>query len=244
MSLKIGNHAKRKHNAQPAHTPYTPFAEDVTTPLVSNDMFVSTPDPYSAAITEATAQQEFNPYAGFDTPMEFPSTPTPQVTMGNPYSALDAVNNSRPGEASFSPASTNTSYGNAVVGGSGKISAETMSKRYNTLNDKSRSFYDGFNAYMNNKHGFGVGIASAGRTQAEQDHIYAQGRTRPGNKVTWTRNSRHIGGGAMDIVGPELYGNPKQNMLIAEEMRTFAKANPQFGAGFLKLSKDPNHVQF
>lgn len=29
------------------------------------------------------------------------------------------------------------------------------------------------------------------RPQAEQDALYAQGRTKPGRKVTWTRKSRH-----------------------------------------------------
>lgn len=30
------------------------------------------------------------------------------------------------------------------------------------------------------------------RTQEEQDALYAQGRTKPGPVVTWTRNSKHI----------------------------------------------------
>lgn len=38
------------------------------------------------------------------------------------------------------------------------------------------------------------------RTQAEQDALYAQGRTKPGKKVTWTRKSKHIDGKAFDIV--------------------------------------------
>jgi len=38
------------------------------------------------------------------------------------------------------------------------------------------------------------------RSQAEQDRLYAQGRTEPGPIVTWTRNSRHITGEAVDIV--------------------------------------------
>jgi len=37
------------------------------------------------------------------------------------------------------------------------------------------------------------------RTQAEQDALYAKGRTKPGPKVTWTRNSRHLTGRAIDI---------------------------------------------
>jgi peptidoglycan L-alanyl-D-glutamate endopeptidase CwlK len=39
------------------------------------------------------------------------------------------------------------------------------------------------------------------RTQARQDWLYAQGRTRPGDIVTWTHNSDHSTGMAADIVG-------------------------------------------
>ncbi|HOL44628.1 MAG TPA: M15 family metallopeptidase [Methanothrix sp.] len=55
---------------------------------------------------------------------------------------------------------------------------------------------------------FAVKMAEAGipfmltctlRTQAEQDTLYAQGRTRPGPIVTWTRKSKHIEGRAFDI---------------------------------------------
>lgn len=42
-------------------------------------------------------------------------------------------------------------------------------------------------------------VISGRRTQAEQDRLYAQGRTRPGPIVTWTRRSRHIGGRAVDV---------------------------------------------
>lgn len=37
------------------------------------------------------------------------------------------------------------------------------------------------------------------RTQEEQDTLYAQGRTAPGNIVTWTKKSKHIEGRAFDI---------------------------------------------
>lgn len=43
-------------------------------------------------------------------------------------------------------------------------------------------------------------LTCAKRTQAEQDKLYAQGRTRPGKIVTWTRNSKHITGEAFDFV--------------------------------------------
>lgn len=37
------------------------------------------------------------------------------------------------------------------------------------------------------------------RTQDDQDYLYAQGRTRPGPIVTWTRTSKHVEGKAFDI---------------------------------------------
>ena len=42
-------------------------------------------------------------------------------------------------------------------------------------------------------------VVQGNRTQAEQDALYAQGRTKPGKVVTWTRNSNHIGGRAIDV---------------------------------------------
>jgi peptidoglycan L-alanyl-D-glutamate endopeptidase CwlK len=43
-------------------------------------------------------------------------------------------------------------------------------------------------------------ITCTRRTQAEQDVLFEQGRSRPGKIVTWTRNSKHITGKAFDIV--------------------------------------------
>jgi peptidoglycan L-alanyl-D-glutamate endopeptidase CwlK len=37
------------------------------------------------------------------------------------------------------------------------------------------------------------------RTQAEQDALWAKGRTKPGPKVTWTLKSRHLTGRAIDL---------------------------------------------
>ncbi len=41
-------------------------------------------------------------------------------------------------------------------------------------------------------------VVQGNRTQAEQDKLFAQGRTKPGHIVTWTRKSNHIGGRAID----------------------------------------------
>lgn len=42
-------------------------------------------------------------------------------------------------------------------------------------------------------------IVQGNRTQAEQNALYAQGRTKPGPIVTWTKASKHIGGRAIDF---------------------------------------------
>jgi hypothetical protein len=43
-------------------------------------------------------------------------------------------------------------------------------------------------------------VTSFFRDQEFQDWLWAQGRTRPGPQVTWTRNSRHTSRRAWDIV--------------------------------------------
>ena len=49
------------------------------------------------------------------------------------------------------------------------------------------------------KEGLPVLITETYRSQERQDYLYAQGRTRAGKVVTWTRNSRHTGRMAWDI---------------------------------------------
>ena len=42
-------------------------------------------------------------------------------------------------------------------------------------------------------------ITETYRSQERQNYLYQQGRTRPGNIVTWTKNSRHTSRRAWDI---------------------------------------------
>lgn len=49
------------------------------------------------------------------------------------------------------------------------------------------------------KVGLNVCITETYRSQARQNYLYEQGRTRAGNVVTWTKNSRHTGRMAWDI---------------------------------------------
>ncbi|MBE7015564.1 MAG: M15 family metallopeptidase [Ruminococcaceae bacterium] len=49
------------------------------------------------------------------------------------------------------------------------------------------------------KRGLPVLVTETLRTKERQNELYAQGRTKPGNIVTWTKNSRHMTGLAWDI---------------------------------------------
>lgn len=42
-------------------------------------------------------------------------------------------------------------------------------------------------------------VAEGLRTLSRQKELYAQGRTAPGKKVTWTMNSQHLSGRAVDL---------------------------------------------
>ena len=43
-------------------------------------------------------------------------------------------------------------------------------------------------------------VSEGKRTLKRQTELYAQGRTSPGKKVTWTMNSKHLTGDAVDLV--------------------------------------------
>ena len=61
------------------------------------------------------------------------------------------------------------------------------------------------------KQDFGILNNGGVRTNKQQADLYAQGRTREGNKVTWTLNSYHQYGLAVDTVA---YNNGKFNWKV------------------------------
>jgi len=92
-------------------------------------------------------------------------------------------------------------------------------------------------------------ITSGNRTQAEQNALYEQGRTTAGNKVTWTRNSRHVGGRAVDIyVTPSQGRSPwdeRDFILVGRHVKKVA-ANmgiPIKWGGDFMLNKDYPHFE-
>lgn len=46
---------------------------------------------------------------------------------------------------------------------------------------------------------FSLFVVEGLRTKERQEQLYAQGRTKPGPKVTWTMKSKHLDGRAVDL---------------------------------------------
>lgn len=93
---------------------------------------------------------------------------------------------------------------------------------------------------MQREHGHSVTVNETLRTQGRQEHLYAQGRTRPGPVVTWTLNSNHRSGNAADLVIDGTYDNPAgyaRLARIAEEegLRTLGAKDP----GHVELPRQP-----
>lgn len=65
------------------------------------------------------------------------------------------------------------------------------------------------------------------RTKEQQAELYAQGRTKPGPVVTWTMNSRHLTGHAVDLcpwVNNKLVWDEKYYPEINRAMQEAARA--------------------
>jgi peptidoglycan L-alanyl-D-glutamate endopeptidase CwlK len=97
-------------------------------------------------------------------------------------------------------------------------------------------------------------VVSGNRTRREQAYIYAQGRTRPGLKITWTMNSNHMGGRAIDFSAVDAKGkvsnmdpktwNAAHYKPIAEQIKAAGKKlgiPVEWGIDMWK--KDFGHIQ-
>ena len=85
-----------------------------------------------------------------------------------------------------------------------------MSRDIEDLTEETQEAYWNFDAAMQEA-GIDYIVTCTYRSQAEQDALYAQGRTKPGKKVTWTRNSKHKSRTAFDIailVNGKILWNP------------------------------------
>ena len=71
-------------------------------------------------------------------------------------------------------------------------------------------------------------LTSTRRTKADQEALFAQGRTKPGKTVTWTLNSKHLTGDAFDFV---IMNNGKcdWSMCLTEEWKTAVELGKALG---------------
>jgi hypothetical protein len=88
---------------------------------------------------------------------------------------------------------------------------------------------------MQNEYGHSVTVVETARSQERQDTLFAQGRTTPGNIVTWTQHSNHTQGAAVDVIVDGSWQNAKgfsrlQEIAVEEGLETLG-------------AKDPGHLQ-
>lgn len=91
---------------------------------------------------------------------------------------------------------------------------------------------------MKNEYGNDVTVVETARSQERQDFLFEQGRTRPGAVVTWTRDSAHTRGDAVDVVVDGSWDNTPgfarlQRIAKEEGLRTLGVRDP----GHLELAK-------
>jgi hypothetical protein len=84
---------------------------------------------------------------------------------------------------------------------------------------------------MESEFGYKVEVVETYRSQARQNALFAQGRTEPGQVVTWTRASNHTLGRAADLVIDGSYDDPvayQRLMRVAREegLRTLGPRDP------------------
>ncbi|WP_310572171.1 M15 family metallopeptidase [Gemmatimonas sp.] len=90
---------------------------------------------------------------------------------------------------------------------------------------------------MKGEYDHDVSIVETARSQERQDHLYEQGRTRPGAVVTWTRDSAHTRGDAVDVIVDGSWENAQgfarlQRIAKEEGLRTLGMKDP----GHLELA--------
>lgn len=92
------------------------------------------------------------------------------------------------------------------------------------------------------KANIGIFITETYRSQARQNYLYEQGRTRPGQKVTWTKSSNHTGRMAWDIAV-----NPPKNLYDVATLKQAGaiakKLNIEWGGTWSKANLDMPHFQ-
>ena len=123
--------------------------------------------------------------------------------------------------------------------GKSAVDVETPVRDIEALAPEFRTRVERVLERMKSEFGHDVEIVETARSQERQDHLYDQGRTRPGAVVTWTRDSAHLTGHATDVVIDGKWNNPEgyarlQRIAREEGLRTIGMRDP----GHLEMPVD------
>jgi uncharacterized protein YcbK (DUF882 family) len=123
----------------------------------------------------------------------------------------------------------------AAVEAAASVDVRRVDRSLDGLQPEFRKRLDRVMERMESEFGHSVTVVEAHRTQARQNFLYEQGRSRPGNVVTWTRNSNHTTGRAVDVMIDGTYNN-------ALGYQRLAKIAGEEGLNTLG-PRDPGHVE-
>ena len=115
-----------------------------------------------------------------------------------------------------------TERGGRAIGTAGIVSDVTVAVRdTESLAADFRLRLDRVIDRMRDEFGHDVQVVETVRSQERQEHLYAQGRTRPGPVVTWTTDSAHRTGEAADVIIDGKWNHPqgyaRLHVIAAEE---------------------------
>ncbi len=126
-----------------------------------------------------------------------------------------------------------TAVASALVAANAASAADvtTPIRDPNALATELRTRLDRVIARMRDEYGSDVSIVETARSQERQDFLYAQGRTRPGPVVTWTQDSAHTRGAAVDVLVDGSWNNAVgfarlQRIAREEGLRTLGVKDP------------------
>lgn len=137
----------------------------------------------------------------------------------------------------------------AAIASTGAATANTgdvndVNRDASALVPEFRSRVERVIARMKSEYGHDVSLAETARSQERQDFLFEQGRTRPGQIVTWTHDSAHTRGEAADVVIDGSYNNAEgfarlQRIAREEGLRTLGVKDP----GHLELPRDARSAE-
>ncbi|MEX2582675.1 MAG: hypothetical protein WD766_05355, partial [Gemmatimonadota bacterium] len=164
-----------------------------------------------------------------------PSRPVAAVVAGAAVAAGAEVAGSVAESAEAVPVEEAAVEAAAVTEASSTIDVRRVDRNLEKLQPEFRERLDRVIERMESEFGHSVTVVEGHRSQTRQNFLYEQGRSRPGNVVTWTRNSNHTVGRAADVMIDGTYNNA----LGYQRLATIAAEE-----GLQTLGpKDPGHIE-